>query len=107
MQLQSAVAMIVAGTLVAGWESLNTDIFGYAITMANNFFTAAGSVMVRNPPLDHFHVTDSELFFAAKESERGHQNQRLYDSVLQRTCGVPADDHVGGGDRGDRQSHGL
>lgn len=42
--IQSAVGTIVAGTLIAGWDTLNTDLVGYSVTFLNNICTAASSV---------------------------------------------------------------
>jgi solute carrier family 35 protein len=41
--VQGAVALIVAGTVMAGWDTLNSDIRGYAVTFVNNLCTAASS----------------------------------------------------------------
>jgi solute carrier family 35 protein len=41
--VQSAVALIVAGTVLAGWDTLNADIRGYTVTFVNNLCTAASS----------------------------------------------------------------
>lgn len=43
--VQGSVAIIVLGTIVAGWDSFGSDFMGYAITMLNNLLTAASSVM--------------------------------------------------------------
>jgi solute carrier family 35 protein len=43
--INAAVATIVLGTLVAGWDSLEADLAGYAFVMVNNVCTAASSVM--------------------------------------------------------------
>lgn len=45
-----SVGVIVLGAIVAGWDSLSADMFGYALTMINNVLTAAASVMVRRVP---------------------------------------------------------
>jgi solute carrier family 35 protein len=42
--IQGAVAVIVAGTLLAGWDTLSSDLRGYTVTMVNNLCTAASSV---------------------------------------------------------------
>lgn len=42
--VQLSIAFIVLGTIVAGWETLNDDLVGYAITMFNNILSAAGSI---------------------------------------------------------------
>lgn len=47
--IQGAVGAILVGTLLAGWDSLNADMVGYAITILNNLFSAAvreGAVVV-------------------------------------------------------------
>lgn len=41
-----SIGVIVLGAIVAGWDTLNDDIFGYSLTMINNVLTAAASVMV-------------------------------------------------------------
>lgn len=41
-----SVGVIVLGAIVAGWDTLNDDIFGYSLTLINNLLTAASSVMV-------------------------------------------------------------
>ena len=41
--VQAAVGTIMAGTLLAGWDTLNSDIVGYTITFINNLCTAANS----------------------------------------------------------------
>jgi hypothetical protein len=43
--IQVAVALILTGTLVAGWDTLSADMVGYAVTMLNNVCTAAATVM--------------------------------------------------------------
>lgn len=43
---RASIGVIVLGAIVAGWDTLNDDIFGYSLTMLNNFLTAAASVMV-------------------------------------------------------------
>lgn len=42
--IQAAVACIMLGTIVAGWDTFNSDILGYSITLLNNFLTAAATV---------------------------------------------------------------
>ncbi len=42
--IQVAVGVIMLGTIVAGWDSLNADLLGYGITMLNNLLTAGASV---------------------------------------------------------------
>jgi drug/metabolite transporter (DMT)-like permease len=42
-----AVAIIVAGAVLAGWDTLSADLVGYVITMLNNVVSAASSVLVR------------------------------------------------------------
>jgi len=42
-----AVAIIVAGAMLAGWDTLSADLVGYLITMLNNVVSAASSVLVR------------------------------------------------------------
>jgi solute carrier family 35 protein len=41
--VNAAVGTIMAGTLLAGWDTLNSDIVGYSITFINNLCTAASS----------------------------------------------------------------
>jgi solute carrier family 35 protein len=41
--VNAAVGTIMAGTLLAGWDTLNADIVGYTITFINNLCTAASS----------------------------------------------------------------
>lgn len=36
-----AVSAILLGTIVAGWDTLSSDIVGYTITLVNNLFSAA------------------------------------------------------------------
>lgn len=53
-----SIAVIVLGSIVAGWETLGADFVGYAITLTNNFVTAINTVLVRIshewlPPRDH------------------------------------------------------
>jgi solute carrier family 35 len=43
--VRGAIGVIMVGTIIAGWDSLGNDILGYIITMLNNLFTAAASVM--------------------------------------------------------------
>lgn len=43
--VQASVSFIVIGVLVAGASSLQADILGYSLTMLNNLFSAAASVM--------------------------------------------------------------
>lgn len=42
--VQTAVGIIMLGTIVAGWDTLNSDLLGYAITFVNNLLTAGASV---------------------------------------------------------------
>ena len=42
--VQAAVGTIMVGTLIAGWDTLSSDIVGYSITFLNNLCTAASSV---------------------------------------------------------------
>jgi len=44
-EIQGSVGVIVLGALVAGFENLNADLFGYFLTCLNNLATAAASVM--------------------------------------------------------------
>ena len=44
-RIRGAVALIVAGTLLAGWGALRADLAGYALTLACNVLTAATTVM--------------------------------------------------------------
>ena len=39
----TAVGLIFAGTVIAGWDTLNSDLVGYSITFLNNLVTAASS----------------------------------------------------------------
>ena len=43
--VNGSVAIIVAGTLLAGADTLNDDLLGYALTLLNNVLTAAASVL--------------------------------------------------------------
>jgi drug/metabolite transporter (DMT)-like permease len=43
--VRGSVGVIVLGTLLAGWDTLNDDILGYSLTLANNVLTAAASVL--------------------------------------------------------------
>lgn len=45
--VRASVGIIVIGAIVAGWDTLNDDLFGYTLTIINNLLTAASSVMVR------------------------------------------------------------
>lgn len=45
--VRASVGIIVIGAIVAGWDTLNDDLFGYTLTVINNLLTAASSVMVR------------------------------------------------------------
>jgi len=42
--VQGAVGTIMVGTLIAGWDTLNSDLLGYTVTFFNNICTAASSV---------------------------------------------------------------
>ena len=42
--IQGAVGTIMVGTLIAGWDTLNSDLLGYTVTFINNLCTAASSV---------------------------------------------------------------
>lgn len=42
-----AVGLIAAGVIVAGWDALTADWFGYGVTMVNNLFSASQMVVVR------------------------------------------------------------
>jgi len=42
--IQVAVGTIVVGTIIAGWDTLSSDIVGYSVTFLNNLCTAASSV---------------------------------------------------------------
>jgi hypothetical protein len=42
--IQAAVGTIMVGTLIAGWDTLSSDVVGYSITFLNNLCTAASSV---------------------------------------------------------------
>ena len=42
--IQGAVGTIMLGTLIAGWDTLSSDVVGYSITFLNNLCTAASSV---------------------------------------------------------------
>ena len=44
--IRSSVAFIVMGVVIAGWNSFNSDILGYTLTLFNNFLSAAASIMV-------------------------------------------------------------
>jgi len=44
MQTQGSIGIIVIGALIAGFENLNADFFGYFLTCLNNLATAAASV---------------------------------------------------------------
>ena len=41
--VNAAVGTIMMGTLIAGWDTLNSDIVGYSVTFINNLCTAASS----------------------------------------------------------------
>jgi hypothetical protein len=43
MDVTTAIGLIFAGTIIAGWDTLNSDIIGYSITFLNNLITAASS----------------------------------------------------------------
>lgn len=43
VNVQGAVGLIVAGTVLAGWDTLNSDLRGYVVTFINNLCTAASS----------------------------------------------------------------
>jgi hypothetical protein len=43
-RIQASVAIIVVAALIAGWDSLGSDIFGYFLVTLNNIFTAGSSV---------------------------------------------------------------
>jgi len=45
MGVNSAVALILLGTLVAGYETLSGELFGYFIVILNNILSAGTSVM--------------------------------------------------------------
>ena len=40
-EINASIFFIFAGTIIAGYETLTADLFGYAVTMLNNLFTAA------------------------------------------------------------------
>jgi hypothetical protein len=41
--VQGAVGVIMLGTLIAGWDTLSSDVVGYSITFVNNLCTAASA----------------------------------------------------------------
>ena len=43
--VNGSVSIIVLGTLLAGWGTLNDDLLGYTLVMLNNVLTAAASVL--------------------------------------------------------------
>lgn len=47
--VRASVGAIVVGAVIAGWDSLRHDAFGYAVTLVTNAVTAASSVTVRRP----------------------------------------------------------
>lgn len=42
--IQLSVACFVVGTLVAGWDTLNSDMLGYSVAFLNNLCTTASTV---------------------------------------------------------------
>lgn len=58
LPVRLAVGAIVVGAVIAGWDSLRQDLFGYAVTLVTNVVTAASSVTVRGErqhPFSHIH----------------------------------------------------
>jgi hypothetical protein len=51
--VQVAVGAILVGTLVAGYESLESDLRGFFVTFLNNIFSAAVSMLLKN---DSIHI---------------------------------------------------
>lgn len=47
-RVRAAVGVIVAGTLLAGYDSLSNDLLGYIVTMVNNLLSAAAMVSQRS-----------------------------------------------------------
>ena len=45
--VNGSVAVIVVGTLLAGWDTFSDDALGYTLTMICNGFTAANSILQR------------------------------------------------------------
>jgi hypothetical protein len=43
-RIQASVAIICVAALIAGWDSLNSDLLGYFMATLNNIFTAGSSI---------------------------------------------------------------
>ena len=46
LRVRQAVSFIVAGAIVAGWDTLSSDVTGYTLTLLNNVLSAAVSIKV-------------------------------------------------------------
>lgn len=57
METYAAILCITVSTLVAGWDSLNTEIFGYVITMLNNVLSAVSVIAVSHSVSSRYSAT--------------------------------------------------
>lgn len=63
--IRVAIGFIMVGTIVAGWETLDSHIVGYIITIFNNICTAATTVMQKQFSERHRMTAVGTLFYNA------------------------------------------
>lgn len=63
--IRVAIGFIMVGTIVAGWETLDSHIVGYIITMFNNICTAATTVMQKQFSERHRMTAVGTLYYNA------------------------------------------